>query len=130
MLAPVTSVDKNLTEIKAAAGQEKWTYTGVRKTAKAFLNDRRPGSRYGWYNLDGSSVLKSDDVWANTQPDNKLGLQSYGVFFKKRENKTAGLQFKVFGRLRATTGQLLGRTPRGVTRSAAGIELEGLLKIL
>ena len=43
--------------------------------------------------------------------------------------KTAGLQFKGC-RFRVTAGQLPGRTPRGVTRSAAGIELEGLLKIL
>ena len=78
MLAPDTSV-ADLLEIAVVAGKEKYTFVGVRKSAKAVFNDNDgDGSTKNWFNLDGTPVPSGDDIWRKA--DNNGGLQAYAVY--------------------------------------------------
>ena len=81
VLAPVASVE-DLNEIKAAAGQEPFTFVGVRKSIEKVLKDSVEGTapfRNNWKNLDDTRVPKFK-VWKNDQPDNAQGAEIYAVF--------------------------------------------------
>ena len=80
MLAPVTSV-ADLNEIRVAAGQETYTYVGVRKSTSDLFAEAAGGSTDNWYNLDGTLV--PTEAWnsgAPMQPNNDGGLQAYAMF--------------------------------------------------
>ena len=78
VLAPVTSV-ADLLEIAVVAGKEKYTFVGVRKSAKAVFNDNDgDGSTKNWFNLDGTPVPSGDDIWRKA--DNNGGLQAYAAY--------------------------------------------------
>ena len=66
VLAPVTS-DDDLNQIKAAAGQERFTIVGVRKPANDVVNDAPGGSSDGWKNIDGTFV--PSEAWGEGEPD-------------------------------------------------------------
>ena len=77
MLAPVTSKN-DLREIAAAAGSERYTFVGVRKSAfNVYFNNEGTGSRNGWYNLDGTEVPNWTSIWYQT--NNAVGVQAYAV---------------------------------------------------
>ena len=76
MLAPVTSV-ADLKEIAVAAGKERFTYVGVRKSANLVVGNG-PGNTNNWFNLDGTRVPKGDAIWE--QANNRGGLQAYAVY--------------------------------------------------
>ena len=77
VLAPVTS-EHDLNEIAVAAGQERYTYVGVRKSTSALFVEAAGGSTDNWYNLDGTPVPTS--AWNVPQPNNGGGLQAYAMF--------------------------------------------------
>ena len=77
----MTSVE-DLNEIKAAAGQEPFTFVGVKKSIEKVLKDSAEDSapfRKNWKNLDGTNVPKFK-IWKNDQPDNAQGAEIYAVF--------------------------------------------------
>mmetsp|Transcript_14977 Transcript_14977/g.32972 ORF Transcript_14977/g.32972 Transcript_14977/m.32972 type:complete len:288 (-) Transcript_14977:128-991(-) len=79
VLAPVTSA-RDLNEIIAASGQEKYSWVGIKKSVQSVVNDNDGnGSRNNWYNLDGTSVPNHAYYWVSGQPDNRVGLQTYGA---------------------------------------------------
>ncbi|EJK55390.1 hypothetical protein THAOC_24884, partial [Thalassiosira oceanica] len=79
VLAPVTSA-RDLNEIFAASGQEKYSWVGIKKSVQSVVNDNDGnGSRNNWYNLDGTSVPTNTNYWVSGQPDNRVGLQTYGA---------------------------------------------------
>ena len=77
VMAPVNDLN-DLRNIAIAAGEEQYSYVGVRKPAKNLFFDNN--SRMNWFNLDGTSVPSGPKYWADNKPDNKKGLQAYAIF--------------------------------------------------
>ena len=88
MLAGVANKD-DLANVRAAAGQERFTAVGVFKKVRAVLNDEKnmADKKNGWKTLDGERV--QNNVWATGQPDNKRfddgGVETYAVYDYKND---------------------------------------------
>ena len=76
MLAGVANKD-DLANVRAAAGQEPFTAVGVRKSVARVLMPKAD-KKNGWRTLDGEKV--QDNVWADGQPDNDSGVETYAVY--------------------------------------------------
>ena len=90
-MAPVNEMTagSDLKNIAIAAGTNKNSYVGVRKSARnVFRDNSGNGSQNNWFNLDETPVPSGSFVWA--QANNAGGLEAYAYFETDSANTQTG----------------------------------------